>query len=71
MVTTWNKFCFNTGYVEVSISMPGSPQVPGLWPGLFTPFFLFVSGWTRYLNHRSLVPGKSGEWLQWLLALTC
>jgi len=38
MVTTWNKFCFNTGYVEVAISMPGSPQVPGLWPGLFTPF---------------------------------
>ncbi|KAJ3568743.1 hypothetical protein NP233_g5518 [Leucocoprinus birnbaumii] len=36
MITTWNKFCFNTGYIEVSISMPGSPQAPGLWPGAWT-----------------------------------
>jgi len=33
MLTSWNKLCFNTGYVEVSISMPGSPKAPGLWPG--------------------------------------
>ena len=27
--------CFNTGYVEVSVSMPGvqGAPVPGLWPG--------------------------------------
>lgn len=33
MLTSWNKFCFTTGYIEVSVSLPGSPNVPGLWPG--------------------------------------
>ncbi|KAI0789622.1 glycoside hydrolase family 16 protein [Abortiporus biennis] len=33
MLTSWNKFCFTTGYIEVSISLPGSPRAPGLWPG--------------------------------------
>lgn len=33
MVTSWNKLCFTTGYIEVSISLPGAPKVPGLWPG--------------------------------------
>ncbi|EPQ51074.1 beta-glucan synthesis-associated [Gloeophyllum trabeum ATCC 11539] len=36
MLQGWNKFCFTTGYVEVSISMPGSPSAPGLWPGAWT-----------------------------------
>ncbi|KAF8895468.1 glycoside hydrolase family 16 protein [Infundibulicybe gibba] len=36
MLTSWNKLCFNTGYIEVSISMPGSPTAPGLWPGAWT-----------------------------------
>ncbi|KAG1715715.1 hypothetical protein ID866_1431 [Astraeus odoratus] len=36
MVTSWNKFCFTTGYIEVSMSMPGSPSAPGLWPGAWT-----------------------------------
>ncbi|KAF8158292.1 glycoside hydrolase family 16 protein [Crassisporium funariophilum] len=36
MLTSWNKLCFNTGYIEVSISMPGSPSAPGLWPGAWT-----------------------------------
>ncbi|CAA7261393.1 unnamed protein product [Cyclocybe aegerita] len=36
MLTSWNKLCFNTGYIEVSISMPGSPRAPGLWPGAWT-----------------------------------
>ncbi|KAJ7600970.1 glycoside hydrolase family 16 protein [Mycena floridula] len=36
MITSWNKLCFTTGYVEVSISMPGSPSAPGLWPGAWT-----------------------------------
>ncbi|KAI6129754.1 glycoside hydrolase family 16 protein [Pisolithus croceorrhizus] len=36
MVTSWNKFCFTTGYIEVSMSMPGSPLAPGLWPGAWT-----------------------------------
>ncbi|KAF8964222.1 beta-glucan synthesis-associated protein-domain-containing protein [Flammula alnicola] len=36
MLTSWNKMCFTTGYIEVSISMPGSPSAPGLWPGAWT-----------------------------------
>ena len=36
MLQGWNKFCFTTGYIEVSVSMPGSPQVPGLWPAAWT-----------------------------------
>ena len=36
MMSTWNKFCFTTGYVEVSVSMPGSPNAPGLWPAAWT-----------------------------------
>ncbi|KAJ7164658.1 glycoside hydrolase family 16 protein [Mycena crocata] len=36
MLQSWNKFCFTTGYVEVAISLPGSPQQPGFWPGAWT-----------------------------------
>lgn len=36
MLQSWNKFCFTTGYIEVSISMPGSPRAPGLWPAAWT-----------------------------------
>ena len=36
MLQGWNKFCFTTGYVEVSVSMPGSPTAPGLWPAAWT-----------------------------------
>ena len=24
------------GYIEVSVSLPGSPNVPGFWPGAWT-----------------------------------
>ncbi|KAH8107387.1 glycoside hydrolase family 16 protein [Phellopilus nigrolimitatus] len=36
MLTSWNKFCFTTGYIEVSVSLPGSGAVAGLWPGVWT-----------------------------------
>ncbi|KAF8194222.1 beta-glucan synthesis-associated protein [Pholiota molesta] len=36
MLTSWNKFCYTTGYVEVSISLPGLPSTPGLWPGAWS-----------------------------------
>jgi beta-glucanase (GH16 family) len=50
MLQGWNKFCFTTGYVEVSVSLPGSVNVQGFWPGVWSmgnlvnnsyhPFFL-------------------------------
>ena len=36
MLTSWNKFCFTTGYIEVSVSLPGSSDVAGFWPGIWT-----------------------------------
>lgn len=36
MVQSWNKLCFTTGYIEVNMSMPGTPRAPGLWPGAWT-----------------------------------
>ncbi|KAF8837220.1 glycoside hydrolase family 16 protein [Paxillus ammoniavirescens] len=37
MLQSWNKFCFTTGYIEVSISLPGPNQeTMGYWPGAWT-----------------------------------
>lgn len=36
MITTWNKFCFTTGIVEVSVSLPGDGVTPGFWPAVWT-----------------------------------
>lgn len=37
MIQGWNKFCYSGGgYVEVSISLPGSSAVSGLWPSAWT-----------------------------------
>ena len=36
MLQGWNKFCFTTGYVEVSISLPGSVNAQGFWPGVWS-----------------------------------
>lgn len=35
MVQSWNKFCFQGGYIEFSMRMPGSPSTSGYWPGLW------------------------------------
>jgi beta-glucanase (GH16 family) len=37
MLQSWNKFCFTTGYIEVSLSLPGPDQdTTGYWPGVWT-----------------------------------
>ncbi|KIM38469.1 glycoside hydrolase family 16 protein [Hebeloma cylindrosporum] len=37
MLQTWNKFCFTTGYIEVSVTFPGPDQnTQGYWPGAWT-----------------------------------
>ena len=32
LVSTWNKFCFTGGVIEISIQLPGTPTRGGLWP---------------------------------------
>lgn len=53
MLTSWNKLCFNTGYIEISASLPGSSSVPGLWPGMSlfkcqgsTVYLAALAAWT-------------------------
>ncbi|GAA5855464.1 hypothetical protein JCM5353_002319 [Sporobolomyces roseus] len=36
MLQSWNKFCFTGGYIEVNISLPGSNNIGGFWPGAWT-----------------------------------
>lgn len=36
MLQSWNKLCFKGGMIEVTASLPGSGDVPGLWPGIWT-----------------------------------
>jgi beta-glucanase (GH16 family) len=36
MLQSWNKFCYQGGYLEFSAILPGSPQEIGWWPGLWT-----------------------------------
>ncbi|KAJ7606550.1 glycoside hydrolase family 16 protein [Mycena polygramma] len=36
MLQSWNQICITTGYIEVSISLPGAPNQVGFWPGAWT-----------------------------------
>ncbi|KAK9692470.1 hypothetical protein K7432_014319 [Basidiobolus ranarum] len=36
MIQSWNKFCFTGGIIEVNVSLPGSSEIPGFWPGIWT-----------------------------------
>ena len=43
MVTSWNKFCFTSGYVEVSVSFPGpNEETQGYVSWLFFSFLGFT-----------------------------
>ncbi|RHZ45797.1 SKN1/KRE6 family beta-glucan synthesis-associated protein, partial [Aspergillus thermomutatus] len=35
MLQSWNKLCFSGGRLEASISLPGSGDVSGFWPGFW------------------------------------
>lgn len=35
MVSTWNKFCFSSGMIEISFQLPGDPHRGGLWPAFW------------------------------------
>ena len=36
MMSTWNKFCFTGGLVEASVVLPGTNNIVGLWPAIWT-----------------------------------
>lgn len=36
MLQSWNQFCFTGGYIEVSMVLPGAPDIAGLWPAAWT-----------------------------------
>ncbi|KAE8271373.1 hypothetical protein A4X09_0g983 [Tilletia walkeri] len=37
MLQSWNKLCmYGAGYLEVGVQLPGSANVSGLWPSVFT-----------------------------------
>ena len=36
MMSTWNKFCFTGGLIEVATILPGANNVVGLWPAVWT-----------------------------------
>ncbi|KAF8514321.1 beta-glucan synthesis-associated protein [Hysterangium stoloniferum] len=36
LISTWNKFCFTGGRIEVSVTLPGTTGVAGLWPAVWT-----------------------------------
>ncbi|KAG8960617.1 hypothetical protein FRC03_006325 [Tulasnella sp. 419] len=36
LLSSWNKFCFTGGIIEVSAVLPGASDVYGLWPAVWT-----------------------------------
>ena len=40
MLQTWNKFCFTTGYIEVSVTFPGPDQNTQGYVSLFGSLYL-------------------------------
>lgn len=36
MMTTWNNFCFTGGIVQAAVMLPGSPDITGYWPAVWT-----------------------------------
>ncbi|KAG2159691.1 glycoside hydrolase family 16 protein [Suillus bovinus] len=36
LISTWNKFCFTGGMVLASVSLPGTNNVSGLWPAVWS-----------------------------------
>lgn len=35
MLQSWNKLCFKGGHLEASISLPGTGETSGFWPGFW------------------------------------
>lgn len=50
MVASWNKFCFTGGLVEASVMLPGSPNILGLWPAIWSMGNLGRAGYGASLD---------------------
>jgi beta-glucanase (GH16 family) len=42
MLQSWNKFCFTSGYVEVSLTLPGPNELTQGYVSVFLSFFFFL-----------------------------
>ncbi|TFY73139.1 hypothetical protein EWM64_g10873, partial [Hericium alpestre] len=36
LMSTWNKFCFTGGLIEAAVTLPGTNNIVGLWPAVWT-----------------------------------
>lgn len=50
MMSTWNKFCFTGGLVEVAVTLPGLSNVAGLWPAVWAMGNLGRAGYGASLD---------------------
>jgi hypothetical protein len=50
MMSTWNKFCFTGGLVEVSVVLPGANNVAGFWPAIWAMGNLGRAGYGASLD---------------------
>lgn len=60
MVSTWNKFCFTSGMIEISFQLPGDPQRGGLWPAFWVSFLQLLFTLTVNSHTSSSDAWKSG-----------
>jgi len=50
MLTTWNKFCFTGGLIVTNVQLPGTTNVFGLWPAVWTMGNLGRAGYGASLD---------------------
>jgi hypothetical protein len=55
MLQSWNKFCFTTGYIEVSVTLPGPNQDT---QGYVSRTCVFMMAAAHSFAHSGLVPGR-------------
>ena len=65
MISTWNKFCFTGGVLEVSVQLPGKADSGGLWPAVWLLGNLARAPgnadglWPWSYNHCKVEPGAN------------
>lgn len=61
MLQSWNKFCFQGGYIEFGVSLPGKPTAQGFWPAVWTFGEIAFSSPFRRLADLSAFAGNLGR----------